>query len=428
MPASPPEQETSLLEIIRSLPSERPLLRTRTLRLSAGETVVRVETLRKNKTVLPGQPALLHGLPILELLLQLIAADGYCSRQLLLPASMNRQQAKQFATKVFSTSPSRPREWLLTTSGTSGAPKLIPHSLTDLGRNLKRNPEIGAAYRWGLVYDPCRFAGLQVTLQAFYSGSELVLAETDNFDLQVQLLVDTEINALSASPTYWRKLAIDSRIKNCPLQQITLGGETVDQKLLDHLRQLFPDARISQIYASTEVGVGFSVTDAQAGFPLSYVTDGTVGTELRISHDNCLWLRSAPAASEISPQSNDDEGFLNSHDLVEVRGDRVFFLGRDNGIINVGGNKVFPEQVERIVREVQGVLEVRVSGKKSPFVGEVLFAEVVSAATDPDLLRKKILEHCHQQLAPWQVPAVIRFADQIKTSAGGKLCRTERYP
>ena len=77
--------------------------------------------------------------------------------------------------------------------------------------------------------------------------------------------------------------------------QITLGGEAVDQDLLDRLHAAFPHARLTHIYASTEMGVCFSVRDGKAGFPADYLSDRSLPCQLRIASDGELEIRSKRA-------------------------------------------------------------------------------------------------------------------------------------
>lgn len=427
MHASPPDPPQTLLAVLRALPPRVPLLRAGELRLSAEQILTRAEALRRDNPQAEGRICILQGLAPLELLVQLVAWDGFCRRILLLPAALDARVAERLTMQEPPCSEASPgaTAWLLATSGTTGAPKLIAHSLASLSQSLKRDVATGSHFRWGLVYDPARFAGLQVALQAFFSGAELVLTPPEDFDGQVSALVAARINALSATPTLWRKLIMDGRVLSCPLRQITLGGEIADQKLLAHLRRSFPAARITHIYASTEAGVGFAVTDGRAGFPLAFVTQGTGRTRLRIDQGGRLWLRPAVLPRQVPPESLDAEGFINSQDLVEVRGDRAYFLGRESGVINVGGNKVHPEAVEGVLRELPGILEARVSGKKNPLMGEIVVAEVVTdSGIGDERLRRAILDHCRPRLEPWQVPALVRFVDQLGVLPAGKLSRT----
>lgn len=160
-----------------------------------------------------------------------------------------------------------PTRWLMTTSGTTGLPKMVPHTLATLSRSTSRF-EGGTVQTWGLLYDPTRFAGLQVVLQALIGGGPLALPDTGRpLSEQVEALAAAGCTALSATPTLWRRILMAQGHERLALRQATLGGEIVDQGTIDALRSAFPNARITHIYASTEAGVGFSVRDGAGRLP-----------------------------------------------------------------------------------------------------------------------------------------------------------------
>lgn len=319
-------------------------------------------------------------------------------------------------------------QWVLATSGTTGTPKLIEHSTKSLTKTCKFDTQRGKGYSWGLVYDPFRFAGLQVVLQALASGSHLVFANTlATVSEQIQFMRSKAVNALSATPTYWRKLLMTGEMKGHSLKQITLGGEPADKTVLNALRAAFPEARIAHIYASTEAGVGFSVTDGQAGFPQTFLQDGVSGNRLAVGSQGTLLIK----PENHVPTSGgrilvDSQGYIDTGDLIELCGDRVFFLGRDSGAINVGGNKVIPEEVEAVIREVEGVAEVVVKPKSSGVMGQLVTAEVqiTKLVTDPKVLRKSIISHCREKLEKFKIPALIRFVEEIDYNPTGKISRS----
>lgn len=318
-------------------------------------------------------------------------------------------------------------QWVLATSGTTGTPKLIEHSTKSLTKTCKLDTQRGKDYRWGLVYDPFRFAGIQVVLQALASGSQLIFANTlEKISEQIKFMRSKNFNALSATPTYWRKLLITGEMKGYSLKQITLGGEPADKTVLNALRAAFPEARISQIYASTEAGVGFSVIDGQAGFPQAFFLHGVSGNSLAVSSQGTLLIKPEnyiPAT--FGSVLVDSQGYIDTGDLVETCDDRVYFLGRDSGAINVGGNKVIPEEVEAIIREVDGVAEVIVKPKSSGVTGQLVTAEVQATkqVADPKVLKKFIIAHCREKLDKFKVPALIKFVDEIEYNSTGKLSR-----
>lgn len=321
-----------------------------------------------------------------------------------------------------------PTTWLMTTSGTTGSPKVVPHTTASLARTA-RAPRPGQVPVFGLVYEVSRFGGMQVALQAILGGGTLAAAppEAPTAD-QVAFLAEAGCTHLSATPSLWRRLLMVPELARLPLRQATLGGEIADQGLLDRVAARFPEARITHIYAATETGVVFSVTDRRAGFPVTFLDQppGGIGLEIR---DGLVWIR-PPDDRRVrylngEPLTVDERGFVLTGDRVEISGDRVMFLGREGGVVNVGGAKVWPEQVEAVIASVPGVALAQVGARKNPITGALLTATVLpaDAAADRDALRDDILAACRVRLERAAVPARITFTDQIETNAAGKIRR-----
>ena len=214
-----------------------------------------------------------------------------------------------------------------------------------------------------------------------------------------------------------------------PLTQITVGGEIADAGTLRALAVAYPAARISHIYASTEAGQGFSVSDGRAGFPAAWLEAAPGGLTLAV-RDGILWVQPPPEARDAARTGieADAAGFIRTGDLVEVQGGieggRVIFLGRESGLINVAGIKVWPEVVEAVIKAVPGVGLVQVSARKSPVTGALVMAEVqLTAGTDPVPLKAAILAACRAELPREAVPAILRFVEGFATNAAGKLLR-----
>jgi acyl-coenzyme A synthetase/AMP-(fatty) acid ligase len=316
--------------------------------------------------------------------------------------------------------------WWLTTSGTSGSPKLIGHTLAGLADQI-RISTFSRSLRWGLVYQPCRFAGLQVVLQALLSATTLVDALGPEPDQRIGAMLAGQVDALSATPSLWRALLMTGRLEQLPLRQVTLGGEIADQVLLDWLRRLFPQAKLLHIYASTEAGVGFSVADGRAGFPADWLDADASPVPVLLRVDAQQHLLVQPrllAQADVITARTDADGYLDTEDLVRIEGDRVLFLGRAGGVINVGGHKVHPEQVEQVILAVPGVLQARVYGKHSSMVGQLVAADVVAA--DPSRqasLQVAVMKHCLQQLARYQIPVKLNWVSAIQAGDAGKMTR-----
>lgn len=318
--------------------------------------------------------------------------------------------------------------WMMTTSGTTGIPKIVPHDLGSLARTVRRDP-FGRDAVWGLVYEMTRFAGLQVALQSLIGGGTLAAAPRHApMPAQIAFLEGAGVTHLSATPTLWRRLLMAPGIEALPLRQVTMGGEIADQTVLDAAGKRFPKARLTHIYASTEAGVGFAVNDRKAGFPLSFTEESPGGVGVKLA-EGTLWVK--PPGSRVARYlggqalETDGEGYVNTGDRIELGEGRAFFLGRDSGMVNVGGVKVYPERVERVIAAVEGVGLAAVSAKKSPITGALLMATVVPAdpGTDQDALKDRIMAACRAGLEREAVPARIRFAESLETNAAGKISR-----
>lgn len=322
--------------------------------------------------------------------------------------------------------------WRLATSGTTGLPKLVSHTLASLLRSTKLAAADGPVPRWGLLYDHARFAGLQVLLQATLSGAHLTVPSVQApLRDKLATLIAAGCTHLSATPTLWRQIAMRPEAARLPLRQLTLGGEIADQRLLDVLAALYPGARIVHIYASTEAGVGFSVKDGQAGFPARYLSEPPAGVALRLQGGR-LFLRNTEVLGHYvgsAPEQagfGDAEGWIDSGDQVEQRGERLVFLGRASGLINVGGDKVYPEEIETLLLAHPTVRAARVFGRPSSILGTVVAAELVLTEPVADLaaLRRELKAWLGAHVAANKVPAVIQVVDDLVANASGKLTRT----
>lgn len=309
-----------------------------------------------------------------------------------------------------------PTRWLLSTSGTTGAPKQIGHTLESLSRGVRA--EGGRDFTWGLLYDPNRMAGTQVLLQGLRSGAPIIAPSLHApLPERLAMFVDTGVTAISASASQWRQILQAPNAREMQLRQITLGGEIADQLILDALRVAFPAARIVHVFAATETGTAFSVTDGMSGFPVSYLTDPPRGVELQV-RDDILFIK-APGSSVA-----DADGFVSTGDVVETVGDRVHFRGRASGIVNVGGTNVSPEAVETILREHPDVVEAVVSAKANALVGNTLVAKVtLTDDADREGVSKRLRAWVRERATAPHVPASVAVVDELTLTQAGKVAR-----
>jgi acyl-CoA synthetase (AMP-forming)/AMP-acid ligase II len=326
----------------------------------------------------------------------------------------------------------RATEWLMLTSGTSGVPKIVSHTLEGLtGAIIADGPARGAPPVWATFYDIRRYGGLQIFLRAIIGGGSMVLSEPgEPIADHVTRLHARGVTHISGTPSHWRKLLMSGSASGFSPRYVRLSGEIADQAVLDGLSRAFPAASIGHAYASTEAGVGFAVNDGLEGFPASMVGASRDGVEMKVE-DGSLRIRSMRTAhAYVGPGAaalTDGDGFVDTGDMVELRGDRYHFVGRRGGIINIGGLKVHPEEIEAVINRHAEVRMSRARSRRSPITGAIVVADVVLADGGDlgrsDDIRDKILADCRAQLASHKVPAMIKFVSSLDITAAGKLAR-----
>lgn len=349
-----------------------------------------------------------------------VVARPVMCRPLLKPANMDRHSSHE-------------TEWILFSSGTTGVPKMVLHSLASLSGAIKPNSRKARPFVWSTFYDIRRYGGLQILLRSLLGRESLVVSDakesTEKFLMRASA---NGVTHISGTPSHWRKALMSPSIRQLEPNYVRLSGETVDQEILDNLRNIFPKATIVHAFASTEAGLAFEVRDCGSGFPASLIGSQNSDVEMRIK-EGSLRIRSSRTAARYleNEELADKDGFVDTHDLVELRGDRYYFIGRADGVINVGGLKVHPEEVEQVINTHPGVQMSLVKARRNPITGALVVADVVAklapgeahAMTDESFLRTEILEACRRALPPHKVPATIRFVPSLEIAASGKLRR-----
>jgi acyl-CoA synthetase (AMP-forming)/AMP-acid ligase II len=327
--------------------------------------------------------------------------------------------------------PTRETEWLLLTSGTTGVPKMAMHSLAGLTAPIGRKAA-GDTVVWGTFYDIRRYGGLQIFLRAVLGDASLVLSSAgEPIADHLDRLGRHGVTHLSGTPSHWRRALMSPAIRKISPRYVRLSGEIADQAVLDSLRHTFPQASIGHAYASTEAGVAFEVDDGLSGFPAEYIERPRNGVEMKIL-EGSLRVRSPRTASGYigtNAALRDADGFVDTGDMVELSGGRYFFAGRRGGIINIGGLKVHPEEIEAVINRHPQVRMSLVRPKRSPITGSVMIADVVLESSgdraDEALgaLKVDILKLCRDELPVYKVPAAISIVPSLDVATTGKLVR-----
>jgi len=374
---------------------------------------------------------------LVEFVTALIAFDGWCSAIYLCPPDVLIPQKELIkwpleSDAVLTNSAEKQLNssfdvaqttWYLATSGTTGDPKWFSHSFLSLTASIKHSDQLQNLC-WALLYQPFRFAGLQVVLQALLSGADLVDAADYEPIALITRLKQCEVTAISATPSLWRQLLMTGLLGDVNLKYITLGGEIADQSVLDKLSRLFPKAKLRHIYASTETGVGFVVIDGLVGFPATWLEDASRAVTIKVSDKHHLLVRPSHQVCQTLKQQTDEQGYVDTLDKVQIVNDRVVFLGRATGTINVGGNKVHPEKVEQVILQCSDISQAKVYAKKSALMGELVVADITIVNTDDeDQVKQQVLRICKNQLQRFEIPTKINIVNDIAHDPSGKINR-----
>jgi acyl-coenzyme A synthetase/AMP-(fatty) acid ligase len=330
--------------------------------------------------------------------------------------------------------PEQSTEWILFTSGTTGVPKMVVHTLATLAGAIESTGALAGPVIWATFYDIRRYGGLQVLLRALLGGGSLVLSTLGEAPADfMHRAASHHVTHITGTPSHWRRALMSSAVRAVSPSYARLSGEIADQAVIDQLQAAVPRARVAHAFASTEAGVAFEVTDGHAGFPASLLEPNDSGVSLRIE-DDTLRIRSARTALRYLGRPEpllDGEGFVDTGDVVDLRGDRYHFAGRRGGIINVGGLKIHPEEVEAVINRHPRVRMSLVTARRNPITGSVVAADVVLAtsgaggpeATLLESTKAEILASCRGTLAPHKVPASIRIVPSLEVTPSGKLGR-----
>ena len=285
------------------------------------------------------------------------------------------------------------KQYTLQTSGTTGKAKIFEKNLII---EMQKKKGGNAKDKWILTYSPLRWAGISVILHAYKHNAQLIIPDSLKIGDIAETSFKHQVTHISLTPSMFRLMAILNLdlLKKTPIVQCTFGGEAATQSVLDLAKNIWNDARISHVYASTEIGDICAVSDGKEGVPIE-----------KFKHFSF----------------NDDElvihGFKTG-DLWELKNNRYYFKGRKQEIINVGGNKVSPLMVEEMAIAA-GALQVRVYAEPSPILGAIVALEYVGTISENNLLQELRIN-----LPKYAWPGYIKKVEQINLSSAGKIKRT----
>jgi len=313
---------------------------------------------------------------------------------------------------------------VLFSSGSTGKPKGILHDFNQVVEKFRkqRAPVVAIPF---LMID--HFGGINTILGITSSLGTVVTVGDRSVANICGAIEKYKVELLPATPSFLT-LMMASNLQNkydlSSLKRITYGTEVMPQSTLDRVRTQFPGVDLLQTYGLSEVGVLRSQSREDGSL---WVRVGGEGFQTKVV-DEVLWIKSKYAMVGYlnAPSEFDSEGWFNTQDRVEVDGDYFRILGRVTDLINVGGQKVYPAEVESVILDISNIQDVAVFGEKHSMLGQIVVAKVVLVENEPlSDVKKRIRHVCQEHLSAFKVPTKVILAEGPLHSSRQKKIRKE---
>ena len=311
---------------------------------------------------------------------------------------------------------------ILFSSGSTGKPKAMIHNLDTLIDSFKDKKEKSMNMLVFLMFD--HIGGLNTVFNALFMGACLIIPKIKDAKTICELIEKYKIMVLPSSPTFLNLILISEEYKNydlSSLRMITYGTETMPQSLLLKLKEVFPKVKFLQTFGTSETGI--STTSSKSSNSLFMKLEDING-EYKIV-ENELWLRSKTQVLgylNASMDSFTSDGWFKTGDLVEVDGEYIKIIGRAKEVINVGGQKVLPAEVESIILEMEEISDCMVYGEKNAITGQTVVCDVV-LNQEVENIKKRVRVFCKDRLDAYKIPTKVNVVDKTNFSDRFKKIR-----
>lgn len=300
---------------------------------------------------------------------------------------------------------------VLFSSGSTGKSKAALHDFAPLLDKFKvqRNKMCALSF---LLLD--HIGGINTLCYTLSNGGTVVTVPYRDPEVVCEAIERHKVQLLPTSPTFLNLLLISEAYRHHDLSSlslITYGTEVMPESTLKRLREAFPDVRLQQTYGLSEVGILRSKSRDDDSL---WVKVGGEDFETKIV-DGTLWIRASSAMVGYlnAPSPFDKQGWMNTEDAVEVEGDYIRILGRRSEIINVGGQKVYPAEVESVLLQMDNVRDATVYGEENPLMGNIVAARV--GLFEPEGLlefKKRMRAFCKDRLTPYKMPVKVEITQR----------------
>jgi len=304
---------------------------------------------------------------------------------------------------------------VLFTSGSSGEPKVAVHDFSKLLEKFKTRRKSLSTLNF-LLFD--HWGGLNTMFHTLYNGGTVIPVTDRKPDAVCKLIEKYKLELLPTSPTFLNLMIMSGAYQRWDLSSlkiISYGTEPMPESVLLHLNKLFPNVRLLQTYGLIELGVLRSKSKSNDSL---WVKIGGEGYKVRVI-DDMLQIKadSAMLGYLNAPSPFTEDGWFITGDKVLQDGDYFKILGRESEIINVGGEKVYPAEVESVILEMDNISEVRVYGEKNPIVGNIVCADVrLIKNVDHKLFISRLKKYCRQKIQNYKIPVKVRIDEKKQYS------------
>ncbi len=302
------------------------------------------------------------------------------------------------------------------------------HDLAYLLEKFKK-PRRGMVTLTFLMID--HIGGINTLFYALSNAGTVVVSPGRDPYLVASTIARHKVELLPTSPTFLNLLLLSEAYRQhnlSSLQLITYGTEMMPRRTLSRMAELLPNTKLQQTYGLSEVGILRSKSEGSNSL---WVKVGGEGYKTKVQAGT-LWIkaRSAMLGYLNAPSPFDEEGWLDTGDLVEARDEFVRFLGRRSEVINVGGAKVYPAESEEVLMSIPNVRDVTVSGEPNPITGNIVVARFNLIEPEPPAaFRKRVRAFCRIRMEPFKIPARIEIVDHHQFSERFKKMRqNEGHP
>ncbi len=311
---------------------------------------------------------------------------------------------------------------VLFSSGSTGKSKAALHDLVPLMEKFKVPRQQLRTISF-LLYD--HIGGINTMLYTLSNGGCLVTVSDRSPDAVLRAVQSHRVQLLPTSPTFVNLILLSEAYKLydlSSLETLTYGTEPMPESTLQRFHRLFPHIRLVQTYGLSEVGILRSKSKSSDSL---WVKVGGEGFETRVV-DGILHIKAKSAMLGYlnSPSPFTQDGWMITGDQVVVEGEYMRFLGRQSEIINVGGEKVYPAEVESVIQEMDNIAEVTVFGERNPIVGSIVCAKVtLTREEEHKSFIKRLKNFCRLRLQNYKVPVKVEVVLDGQHSARFKKVR-----